>query len=210
MNKTIQYWDRRHAEEVIEWIYQPSDELCNAILDPVLASRKENMSVLEIGCGTSSLACDLCDYFRRKHPDKTLSVVATDASAVCIEQQQARNRHLVECTYQVWNILEPKDWTFDMVLDKGCVDTLLFRAKKGHKLAEVALCNIKQCLKDPATSPYCIVTSRKKYRKYLSTSFSNIIRRDMDTASKGSSEIVKEEQNARVFLYVCTKCDESP
>lgn len=212
MNKTIQFWDRQHAEgTATEWIYAPSDELCDAILGPVLALRREKITVLEIGCGTSRLAMDLCDFFHRRHPDKSLTMLATDASSVCIEQQRARNKQSDQCSYEVWNILEEKkDWKFDMVLDKGCVDTLLFRAKKGEELAGVALENIKQCLKDPITCPYCIITSRKKYRKYLSSSFSNIIRHDLDIERKGSSEIVKEEKNARVFLYVCSQTDSKP
>jgi hypothetical protein len=90
-----------------------------------------------------------------------------------------------------------------LVLDKGCVDTILFRAKNGKELAPMALWNIQQCLRT-WSSPYCVITSRRHYRKYLSTVFTNITRRDLDASEKGESDIVREATNDRVFLYVCT------
>jgi hypothetical protein len=204
MEKTIQFWDDQHGQDAAvqrEWIYNSSDNLFHMIFDPVVAQRwrqskddgRKNrittIHVLEIGCGSSTLASDLCEFWNRtflaESPFLRLTIVATDASRVCIEQQRARNPYSDQCKYEVWNVLEApqpaeqqQHWQyfFDVVLDKGCVDTILFRAKKGAELAKLALANIKNCLRlgstsSTAVSRYCVITSRKKYRKYLSVVF---------------------------------------
>jgi hypothetical protein len=242
MEKTIQFWNDHHAATAAgdqpvtkqEWIYESSDHLFQMILAPLMSNddddendTKDVVQILEIGCGTSTLAADLCDYWNRTYynnsaPDpqeedvrqqrrqrRQLTMIATDASVVCIKQQKANNQHPDQCSYEVWNILEPRDnndeeWKFDLVVDKGCVDTILFRAKKGEELAAIALANIQRCLRT-TNSPYCVITSRKKYRKYLAPVFAGrITSQRLDVTQKGDAAIVKKERNDQVFLYVCT------
>jgi hypothetical protein len=241
MEKTIQFWNDRHAAAgdqqpatKQEWIYESSDHLFQMILAPIIMSDDDDnddtttnvVRILEIGCGTSTLAADLCDYWNRTYynnsaPDqqeedrpelgrrRRMTMIATDASAVCIEQQRANNHHPDQCSYEVWNILEPRDddneWKFDLIVDKGCVDTILFRAKKGVELVTIALSNIQHCLRT-TDSPYCVISSRKKYRKYLAPVFAgSITSRRLDVTQKGDAAmIVKKERNDQVFLYVCT------
>jgi hypothetical protein len=240
MEKTIQFWNDLHAatagdqpETKQEWIYESSDHLFQMILAPIIMTdddenddtKKNVVQILEIGCGTSTLAADLCDYWNRTYyynnsasdPQeedrpwrrrRRMTMVATDTSAVCIEQQRANNQHPDQCSYEVWNILEPRDdndkWKFDLVVDKGCVDTILFRAKKGVELVTMALSNIQHCLRT-TDSPYCVISSRKKYRKYLVPVFAgSITSRRLDVTQKGDAVIVKKERNNQVFLYVCT------
>jgi SAM-dependent methyltransferase len=250
MEKTIQFWNDLHAAAAgdqpatkQEWIYESSDPLFQMILAPLLVQAETTtmsddddnddtttnvVRILEIGCGTSTLAADLCDYWNRTYyynnnsaPDpqeedrplgrrrrRRMTMIATDASAVCIEQQRANNHHPDQCYYEVWNILEPRDdndeWKFDLIVDKGCVDTILFRAKKGVELVAMALSNIQHCLRT-TDSPYCVISSRKKYRKYLAPVFAGrITSRRLDVTQKGDAVIVKKERNDQVFLYVCT------
>jgi hypothetical protein len=248
MEKTIQFWDDQHGQDAAfqkEWIYTSSDQLFHLIFDPLVAQRLHRESendgsnnrqntttihVLEIGCGTSTLASDLCEFWNRTFSESSpflrVNIVATDAIRVCIEQQRARkNQYPDQCRYEVWNVLEApqpaeqqqQQWQyfFDVVLDKGCVDTILFRAKKGAELAKLALANIKNCLRlgstsSTAVSRYCVITSRKKYRKYLSVVFleHHISSQRLDMSQKGDATIVTQERNGdRVYLYVCTTDD---
>lgn len=119
--------------------------------------RRAVCRILEIGCGTSTLSRDLFLYWQqisrsasKNKNDATtaLQVVATDVSEVCIQQllkrdaktlhrQQQRTKDAEACSfleYKVWNLtLAPPESfleSFDLILDKGCLDTFLFRSRQ--------------------------------------------------------------------------------
>ena len=169
-DKTIQFWEDYHDKnEAEEWISRPGDELNQMILDQIY-SRNENkanqkfgfrkrvFSILEIGCGTSTLIRDLKKFIEERHPTVEVVAYGTDVSEVCITSNRKRDDVCARPTsttasendnddggnridetkkprgllkYEVLDVLhgEPslKDW--DLIIDKGCLDTFLFRSR---------------------------------------------------------------------------------
>jgi SAM-dependent methyltransferase len=176
-----------------EWILQPSSALVQQILDQLVIPNEStspnesatDLHALEIGCGTSLLSVELCAAWEQRSSSSRsrLHVLATDVSPVCIEQQHAKlDRHVnakaehsdeaaskSTLAYQVLNITDPcqKDdsWKgkFDLILDKGCLDTCLFRSKKATMWLDTVLNNIHGWLK-PKTGVYVIITPRSKLK----------------------------------------------
>ena len=76
--RTIQFWDEYHKKnEAIEWISQPSEEVLGRLSDYCFQASpplKElgNLSMLEIGCGTSSLARDFWQYLVKSEEVESL------------------------------------------------------------------------------------------------------------------------------------------
>ena len=143
--------------------------------------------ILEIGCGTSTLSRDLHLYLRQKYVKRhQFHLVATDVSAVCIQQMRQRDAAYLKnantpihnqkegLEYCVWNITSPippgfVDY-FDVVLDKGCLDTFFFRSRtRGpgkFALMETFLGQVAACLHKNAngTSRYLCVSPRRKIK----------------------------------------------
>ena len=207
-NKTIDFWDEKHEHDgAKEWILTPSVSLIEQAL------MLDGMSnVLEIGCGTSCLARDLYCYFKG-----AVTVVATDVSAVCIRSNQRRDRAMIESSkgrfeYQILNILQPNDTMknkFDVIVDKGCLDTFLFRSS--HQEREHLVCtlldNIHKWLKDDG-GKYIVITPRPKV-KFLRDyrGFSSINRLALDESSSNVvlADLETCKNNNTCFVYTCSK-----
>jgi SAM-dependent methyltransferase len=185
--KTLQFWDdfyRTDEEAAKEWIVHPSDSLFRCILeslrhdeitdDPLADGRHDRLfMVLEIGCGTSLLSDALCQYWERQESCRKLNIIATDVSHVCIEQQRIlqRERDQNRCfastflEYQTLNITEPHtEFTskFDLILDKGCLDTCLFRSKNTETWIDLVLHHLHSWLKPGGV--YTLLTPRSKIK----------------------------------------------
>ena len=168
-DKTIQFWDDYHDEnDSKEWISTPGEELLAMIFDQICNDGKESVfqqqcgsarlcfSVLEIGCGTSTLARDLKRYIEERNPMIDVIACGTDVSTVCIEINTKRDccdappnsstdsndgvdmgsRSRGSLWYEVLNALdgEPSRKNWDLIIDKGCLDTFLFRSRsRGSK-----------------------------------------------------------------------------
>lgn len=153
-DKTIQFWDDYHDEnDADEWISKPGEELLEMIIDQIQIGDKDDekfisqrgcVSVLEIGCGTSTLVRDLKEYIEKKNPMVDVIACGTDVSKVCIDANTKR-----DCTkehgdeirsdsrgslwYEVLNVLNdsnPSRQNWDLIIDKGCLDTFLFRSRQ--------------------------------------------------------------------------------
>lgn len=157
-DKTIQFWDNYHGEnDSDEWISKPGEELFEMILEQVVMGTEDNeqcFSILEIGCGTSTLVRDLKEYIGKRNPMVNVIACGTDVSKVCIDANTKR-----DCTqsiptisndfinkdcsgtespsrkslwYEVLNVLDgkPSRKSWDLVIDKGCLDTFLFRSRQ--------------------------------------------------------------------------------
>jgi len=164
--------------------------------------RRACYSVLELGCGTSTLSRELFLYLLRRrrsgssppfspsqhprHPETApidVVVVATDVSPVCIERNRVRDAALLlgdeiifenetdgppppssrssssssSLRYKVLDVAAaggvPAEYRdrFDLILDKGCLDTFLFRSKKragrAEALSRTVLDNVRSMLK---------------------------------------------------------------
>lgn len=256
--KTIQFWDDMYAADPTrhkEWILHPSSDILKTIFDALprpeddstlLACTRNHdaVKVLEIGCGTSTLAYDLWRYCQEER-SALVSVFATDVSRVCIEQNMERdqltinkqttdNGNLGKLEYGVLNIAAPlfddngdcnadatnlrlRPNSFDMVLDKGCLDTFAFRSRqRGSRkdaLVNTVLNNAVDLLKDDNSSVYFIISPRTKFRavqKY--PGFAKVERIEL-RAGLTKADLVGSRANPKqstleretLFMYVCTK-----
>jgi hypothetical protein len=170
-DKTIQFWDSYHDEnDSEEWISKPGEEVLQMIFDQIDDGKRNEddkqfrcqrrcFTILEIGCGTSTLIRDLKRYIETKHPMVDIVACGTDVSKVCIDVNKKRdcpsarplsatandnNTNNVNVVidepidsrgslwYEVLNVLdgEPSRKNWDLIIDKGCLDTFLFRSRQ--------------------------------------------------------------------------------
>ena len=229
--KTRKFWDAVHQQDDNkEWILPVSDELLRCIVShfpPKAVTR-----VLEIGCGTSSLALNLCDFCDRASKETNserpivvappapahIEVTATDVSPICIEQQMTRfgNQSFqwenASLQYRVFDITEPHSHmvgSFDAIVDKGCIDTLLFRSKKADQWLEKVLCNLHSWL-NPNGGVYCIITPRIKLKAVREFEGFTVRRVELPACNFGHgsleprSGVGHRESSEKFYLYACT------
>ena len=153
-----------------------------------------------------------------------LEIVATDVSEVCIQQQQQKRQHerlqqndtlhshsTDECgtlEYRVWNVTEPPPpdfiGSFDVVLDKGCLDTFLYRSRQRgpgvnvlvqRVLAHVHAClssssssssfsssSSHNCTEEASCSRYFVISPRRKHKSLRDyPGFTKLERHDLDS-----------------------------
>jgi SAM-dependent methyltransferase len=201
--KTIEFWNEFHKQESAkEWILKPSEALFEAI---PLHGR-----VLEIGCGTSHLSRDLYCHYK-----ESCAVVATDVSAVCIKSNQKRDEALLAMSqgrfsYQVLDALQSNPELMDssnVILDKGCLDTFLFRS--GHQVSEqlvkTLLDNVHRWLKD--NGKYIVFTPRRRLKLLRDyAGFASVQRSALDESSNVVlGDLDGDSGNDTVYMYVCEK-----
>ena len=117
-----EYWDSRYQldPEPFEW-YQNFDAV-KPILKPLLNSNLA-ARVLQLGCGNSRFAEDLYNSGFR-------DLTNVDVSRVVVQQMQKRHLDKMEIKWLVGDVLQLEfhDPTFDLVFDKGTLDSILVRA----------------------------------------------------------------------------------
>ena len=116
---TQRYWAARYAAvgagDVFEWFLSFDD------LRPLLSFVRRRSAVLDLGCGTSRLLCDMREagYAGR--------LVGVDCAAAALrsvkERSEACHVELVEA--DATTLAPFADATFDVVVDKGTVDALI-------------------------------------------------------------------------------------
>jgi hypothetical protein len=91
--------------------------------------------------------------------------------------------------------------TFNVVIDKGCLDTFLFRSKHGerHKLLHQVLQTIRE--KVASGGVYLVISPRTGLSKLLRSNGIEFDRQEL-LLEKGELEGDNADQR-RVFLYVC-------
>ena len=192
------------------------------------------VEILEIGCGVSQLSKELYKYLTEKHPSSSMMqchVIATDVSSVCIEQMILRDNDKIRSSknrfsYQVLNVLDDVDSLttsmgnnrYSMVLDKGCLDTFLFRSQQNlqWKLMTRLLDNIHSWLRNDGV--YVILSPRSKIKFVRDhVGFSSVKHIPLHSNSEGSNrgEVVLGEldgmreatsaEGTTVHMYVCAK-----
>ena len=111
------YWDERYTKdpEPFDW-YQRYSGLKDLIAQYV----KKTDHILNVGCGNSRLSEDMYD-------DGYTSIANIDVSKVAVDQMVEKYRDKSGLTWQEMNMatLEFPVETFDIVLDKGTVDSIL-------------------------------------------------------------------------------------
>ncbi|GKY99605.1 hypothetical protein MPSEU_000914800 [Mayamaea pseudoterrestris] len=113
--------------------------------------------------------------------------------------------------YQIWNVVADtpavvfdKDRAvFDVLLDKGCFDTILFRTDKRY-LEEAAASFLNHVFQAKADGVYLIVTPRRKHTLLQSfQGFRSVERHKLDSSS--SAELYKADKHKQSYLYICRK-----
>ena len=155
----LDFWENYHeetgSEASKEWILKDSHPLLKTILQSVPSKHaSKDVRILEIGCGTSRLSRSLLEsivQFRHDSSkssslkDRKFHIISTDVSKACISLNKERDYSFINdleigadmLQYRVLDMtcakqeLDPDLITTpqDMILDKGCLDTLLFRSK---------------------------------------------------------------------------------
>lgn len=201
--ETLDFWDAHHSQDsTTDWVLQPSEVL----LDTIQTWIPSNGTVLEIGCGTSRLARELSQHA------KTVSVVSTDVSPVCIRQNQTRDEKIIQeslgrLQYRVLDVLDPPSshelgMKYDVVLDKGCFDTFLFRSqsKKKLRLIQTLLDNIYMWLKEGGV--YIVLSPRSKIMLLRDYCGFSQVKRHVLKDEKGEGSCVGERDSKR-YMYIC-------
>lgn len=219
-NETLLFWDAYHEQETAkEWILVPSQYVLDRIVEQIVP--QVHPRLLEIGCGTSRLALEL--FHRTGGGD----FVVTDVSEVCIaanrqrdEESLTKQKEGCRFEYRVLNVLEPpnKDddddipnqslsLSWDVVLDKGCLDTLLYRSRHQEhaQLLTTLLNNVHGWLQQRG-GRYLVLTPRARVpllRDY--PGFSSVQRTvlqeslgDLDGKDKNNNN-----KRTKVYMHVC-------
>jgi ubiquinone/menaquinone biosynthesis C-methylase UbiE len=112
-----QYWEERYTKdpEPFDW-YQRYEQLRETLRSVVPVTS----SILVTGCGNSRLTEDMLS-------DGFGPIANVDISKVVIDTMSARHKDKANCTWQVMNVMSMnfQDSSFDAVLDKGTLDSLL-------------------------------------------------------------------------------------
>jgi hypothetical protein len=226
----------------LEWIVPHS-----AVLDTIssLFARSHasvSVNALEIGCGISQLSISLLQrLLLNRHDAKprdfrcAYCFVATDVSSVCIEHNRTRDDAYItslrtadgSLSYELLDVLDDKSSSshtrcYDIVLDKGTLDTFLFRSKRTKKgslshppLLTPLLNNVHRWLRAGWESKYVIISPRPKIKSVRDfRGFASVRRIKVDTSTlNGNVVLVKSNsENAKtskseVYLYECVKDD---
>ena len=207
-------------------------------------TKNYDVRLLEVGCGVSRLSISLlqrlllyCQGINTNSHDIYFryNFVATDVSSVCIEHNRERDsayassicngRH--RFSYEVLNVLSydassPHNQQYDMILDKGTLDTFLFRSKRTNKgstahptLLTQLLNNVHRWLRCGCDAKYVIISPRAKIKSIRDfNGFARVRRIKLDTTAS-SNDVVLVKGNgensklpkSEVYLYECIKND---
>jgi len=195
--------------------------------------------ILEIGCGTSRLSRELWTFLNdeknlwvdttssssshqkwiARSKQSSFFILATDVSPVCIQQNRDRDKDIpfTELAYEVLNLtaleLDPRFLNnFDWILDKGCLDTFLFRSKKQHDnlslLVTTVLDNIYKML--TPVGVYIILSPRSKLKTLREYEGFDVVRHMIkdDAVSRGDLE-GDEKARQVIYCYICRRKEQS-
>ena len=145
----------------------------------------------------------------------SVHLLATDVSEVCIRQNQERDAGLQGVEYRVLDITQQypdMKNSFDLILDKGCLDTFLFRSRQrggGTKpygqLVRTVIDNLQSWLSESGV--YVILSPRHKLktvRDYAGFSCVDRVVLDPTKLHRGDLEGAEGEPD-RIYLYACRK-----
>ena len=224
-----------------EWIVPHSsllmDDLlsiiCHSASDDYYRCYKMHLKVLEIGCGVSELSRCLLERLlgkRSKNTDESTSYefVATDISEICIRQCQQRDNVFISSLtnsndflrYGTLDILTAMpSQLYDTILDKGTLDTFLFRTKRTKKGSEMypplllsLLNNVHGWLNHGGL--YIIISPRsriKAVRDY--NGFKSVTSVKFDVNPVGDVVLLKSNnihsgRKNHVYIYKCKRNDD--
>ena len=219
--RTLQYWDDYHREhDSKEWILQPTPEVLKMIHSHFPRTEKP-LRILEIGCGTSTMARDLWLYAAMQQEGEQDGVggtymCATDVSPACIKVNKERDDGIcsgfqgstskLSLEYRVLNILDGNkandEPPWDVIVDKGCLDTFMFRSRQrgeNHEYCDLlqrVLDNLWRWMDDAGV--YLLISPRprlKAVRDYAG--FASVEKHAFETESSAGALVGREKRDGK-------------
>lgn len=204
--RTLWFWEKYHHENNSkEWILRPTLEVLEMLKShcpPVTPLR-----ILEIGCGTSTLARDLREHVRED--GRAVHVLATDSSERCVSVNRMRDQSVPgKLEYGVLNVLnEAESGPWDVVIDKGCLDTFAFRGRRRggnaaySDLLRRVLENVWRWMGEDGV--YLLISPRARVRAVRDfQGFSSVTRHKVANAV---NLVGKLDGTSCAYVYVCHK-----
>jgi len=203
------YWDGQFAmgsdgNGVVpdDWI-APPQVVCDRIVAAVKRLREgkqfSDMSVLVVGCGTSGLSEAL-------HQKGFGSITSIDISSVAIEEMRLKAAHVGEwvvgdCT-KLPTLFEPQ--TFDLCVEKGTADSLLFRIPKALRFAAIEkyFNGVFRITKQDCV--FCIASPRRKFPLSRKSDWGTAWSWEKSSVASSDMKIVGEKRDT-AYLHVLTK-----
>ncbi|KAF4696120.1 hypothetical protein FOZ60_002350 [Perkinsus olseni] len=200
-----EYWDERYTRdpEPFDW-YQRWAGLKDVVQEYV----KPDCKILNVGAGNSKLTEEM-------YEEGYQNIVNVDISSVVIKQMEERYQDKPGMVYQQADCraLEFSDGMFDVVIDKGTLDSILC-GEGSSQNAQKMLSEISRVL-NPSKGVYiCISHGQQSYRlTYLQKpDFQWSVK--VHTVAKPmmgmTSAIGGDEKDDVHYIYVCTKDDVKP
>ncbi|GMH82791.1 hypothetical protein TrVE_jg11628 [Triparma verrucosa] len=204
------FWDdfyEKSADDT-DWILSPSETLTeslSSLLPEPDTSASIPLALLEIGCGTSLLS----ERIATSNP--LCEVIATDVSPVAIAQCAKRSQtpNLTFCVLDCITLPSPlpsalsgKD--FSVILDKGCLDTFLFRLPKLSRPSAIQslLNNVHALLSGEGV--YIVMSPRKVIKELRDyKGFKQYTRKALGLETYESGELDGGRVQSKVFLHRC-------
>eukprot|EP01127_Copromyxa_protea_P024573 TRINITY_DN9753_c0_g1_i1.p1 TRINITY_DN9753_c0_g1~~TRINITY_DN9753_c0_g1_i1.p1 ORF type:complete len:219 (-),score=40.22 TRINITY_DN9753_c0_g1_i1:6-662(-) len=125
------YWDtfydsKKDNEKNFDWF------LSSSVLSQLLPHIQPHHTVLHIGCGTSKLGLELYEAGRK-------NIHGIDISQTAIDEMNKQCIELTTLKHTVMDIknLDFEDHSFDIVLDKGTLDTLIYGKSQQSDISAV-------------------------------------------------------------------------
>ena len=120
------YWDERYRanDTTFDWFVS-----LEPLKDLLLSHLKSHHRVLVLGCGNSRLSPSLYDH-------DIQHIVNVDISEVVITQMRSRYREMERMEWHCMDVLrlDFPDASFDAVIDKGLIDSLLCGSNSFHNV----------------------------------------------------------------------------
>lgn len=202
--KAQRFWDSKHAADgAKEWIAQT-----DTLLPHMLPHMPLDGAILEIGAGTSALSLLIAQAL------PAATVVATDVSPLAV-QQMASTHSAPNLTFAVLDALDATSMAmqaaavqaaqpetkpgWSVVVDKGCLDTFLFRYGTSVNPVPLLLSAIHQALR--CDGVYIICTPRRRIKELAAHGGFCVTR----IALPADGEVHGELQSNGCFVHLARK-----
>mmetsp|Transcript_35927 Transcript_35927/g.76280 ORF Transcript_35927/g.76280 Transcript_35927/m.76280 type:complete len:214 (+) Transcript_35927:23-664(+) len=199
----VMYWDTRFAldPEPFEW-YLPWEELREVVIPRLLALGvpPQDVEVLVVGCGNSTVPEEL-------YLEGWENITAIDTSSVVVEQMRTRCVKFPELEFQVMDAcaLQYPDSSFHVIMDKGCLDTVLCEAEDPLAAASAVVGEAHRTLAVPGVYLLLSHGPASSRLEYLTAGDP---RWRVEAVRLRKDEAVGDGDEAFYFLYICTKVGE--
>ena len=233
MEQQEKFWDEVHCQdsqntkEPDDWILSSAESMKiieTKILQPMIKTRNNNnnnnkIRLLIAGCGTSNLGIDLYKKY-----SNILNITNIDISNVAISTMKNKcpnNNNMkffkVDCCKlkEYFNNDDVNNQKFDVVIDKGTADTLLFRVKRNKSYKKICqyFDGVQEILAN--NGHFLIISPRKKMYKLNSYCWNNFYTlKFQNKIEHNNNMLVKQRQcqenlDRSVYIHHCIKSDDT-